>query len=109
MKGSCVPCHFYLFPPLFVRRPTSPSRTDPYTHERSLCTNYSFFPVMIIHFLSGQNITITVGEKEKVATVKKRVSEIMSTPHESISLLYNGTILDDELMLDAYSWCAHYV
>ena len=74
-----------------------------------MCTNYSFFPVMIIHFLSGQNITITVGEKEKVATVKKRVSEIMSTPHESISLLYNGTILDDELTLDTYSWCAHYV
>lgn len=64
---------------------------------------------MIIHFLSGQNITITVGKREKVAIVKKRVSEIMGTPHDSISLLYNGTILEDELTLDEYSWCAHYV
>ena len=64
---------------------------------------------MIIHFLSGRNISIPVGEKEKVGIVKKRIREIICAPYESISLVYNGTILDDDFTLDTYRCFRLYV
>ena len=57
---------------------------------------------MIVHLLSGHNISVVVSEEEKVSIVKKRIQQIIGKPFDKISLVYNGVILDDDSTLSAY-------
>lgn len=58
---------------------------------------------MIVHLLSGQNLTLSVEPCEKVLDVKKKVLTILNQSGGTISLLHNGAILNDESSLEDYS------
>ena len=58
---------------------------------------------MIVHLLSGQNLTLSVEPCEKVADVKKKVLTILNLCGGSLSLLHYGTILNDDSSLQDYS------
>lgn len=64
---------------------------------------------MIVHLLSGHNVSVVISENEKVSVVKKRIQETIGKPHEKISLVSNGIILDDDSLMSDYSWCIPYV
>ena len=57
---------------------------------------------MIVRFLSGETVTVDIDQSSTVASLKK---EIQSATHNSdyrISLLIDGTILDDDKTVDFY-------
>ena len=58
---------------------------------------------MIVHLLSGQNLTLSVEPCEKVADVKKKVLTILNLCGGSLSLLHYGSILNDDSSLQDYS------
>lgn len=64
---------------------------------------------MIVHLLSGHNVSIVVSKNEKVSIVKKRIQQAIGKPHEKISLVSNGIILDDDKIMSDYSICIPYV
>ena len=57
---------------------------------------------MIVHLLSGHNISVVVSDEEKVSTVKKRIQQLIGKPFDRISLVHNGVILDDDASLSVY-------
>lgn len=57
---------------------------------------------MIVHLLSGQDISVPVDDQEKVISVKKKILTSLNKLQESVSLLNQGVILDDDCTLNNY-------
>lgn len=57
---------------------------------------------MIVHLLSGHNISVVIEETEKVSIVKKRIQQVLGKPYEKISLIHEGIILDDDHIISDY-------
>lgn len=57
---------------------------------------------MIVHLLSGHTVSIVISEDEQVSIVKKRIQQVIGRPHENISLVSNGIILDNDSKMSDY-------
>ena len=58
---------------------------------------------MIVRFLSGETVTMDIDKGNTVATLKKEIQSVTHNLEYRISLLIDGTILDDDKTIDFYS------
>ena len=70
---------------------------------------------MIVRFLSGETVTMDIDKSNTVATLKKEIQSVTQNLEYRISLLIDGTILDDDKTIDFYRpyiiyeiTCRHY-
>ena len=72
-------------------------------HARIRNFDFSFYVIgMIVRFLSGETVTMDIDQSNTVATLKKEIQSVTHNSDCRISLLMDGTILDDDKTIDYY-------